>query len=144
VTTASVCRLSGKLATEGCQDVELVNDHGQRERRSLVYTEYFARGTQPTTYCDLHPTHGIFGKIAGLLGAGDHPAPPPPPRVQDTGLPPSPAVVTVAGSPDPGESVPPPPKKKRGFWSRVFGIGRDDEPAKASEETKPPKKKGGG
>jgi membrane carboxypeptidase/penicillin-binding protein len=141
VTTASVCRLSGKLATEGCQDVELVDDHGRLERRSMVYTEYFARGTQPTEYCDLHPTHGIFGKVAGFLGGGEHPAPP---RIADAVLPPpSPAVVPAAGSADPGETAPPAPKKKRGFWSRVFGIGRDDEPAKTPEEHKPPKKKGG-
>ena len=30
VTTARVCRLSGKLATEGCQDVDVVNDDGER------------------------------------------------------------------------------------------------------------------
>src|SRR5207302_197148 len=28
VTTTTVCRVSGKLATEGCQDVEVVDDHG--------------------------------------------------------------------------------------------------------------------
>jgi 1A family penicillin-binding protein len=140
VTTATVCRLSGKLATEGCQDVELVDDHGRLERRSMVYTEYFARGTEPTSYCDLHPTRGIFGKIAGFLGGGDHP---PPPRVEDAALPPpSPAVVPAAASASPVETAPA-PKKKRGFWSRVFGIGKDDDPAKTGEENKPQKKKGG-
>jgi membrane carboxypeptidase/penicillin-binding protein len=142
VTTATVCRLSGKLATEGCQDVELVDDHGKLERRSMVYTEYFARGTEPTSYCDLHPTRGIFGKIAGFLGGGDHP---PLPTVEGAALPPfSPAVVPAVGSPpSPVESAPPEPKKKRGFWSKFFGIGKDDDPAKKGEENKPPKKKGG-
>jgi 1A family penicillin-binding protein len=141
VTTATVCRLSGKLATEGCQDVELVDDHGRIERRSMVYTEYFARGTEPTSYCDLHPTHGIFGKIAGFLGGGDHPSPP---RVEDASLPPSsPAVVPAAETAAPAEGAPPAPKKKRGFWSRVFGIGKDDDSAKTGDENKPPKKKGG-
>src|SRR5207245_5665708 len=87
VTTATVCRLSGKLATEGCQDVEVVDDHGGVERRSMVYTEYFARGTQPGTYCDLHPTRGRLDKLAGLVGSDDHP----PPRIEETGLPPRPA-----------------------------------------------------
>jgi 1A family penicillin-binding protein len=142
VTTATVCRLSGKLATEGCQDVAVVDDHGNLERRSMVYTEYFARGTEPTTYCDLHQTHGIFGKIAGFLGGGDHP---PLPTVEGAALPPfSPAVVPAVGSPpSPVESAPPEPKKKRGFWSKFFGIGKDDDPAKKGEENKPPKKKGG-
>ena len=82
VTTASVCRLSGKLATEGC-----AGRRGRRQGRrarsgSMVYTEYFARGTEPTTYCELHPTHGILGTIAGIFGDAGQPAPP---RVEDTG-----------------------------------------------------------
>src|SRR5262249_39671104 len=54
VTTASVCRLSGKLAGAGCEDVDVVSKDGQLERRSMVYTEYFVRGTEPTSVCDLH------------------------------------------------------------------------------------------
>jgi 1A family penicillin-binding protein len=128
VTTATVCRLSGKLATEGCQDVEVVNDQGHIERRSMVYTEYFARGTAPETYCDLHPTHGLMTKIAGLFGGSQ--THPPPPSVQATGLPPAPAA-TSGSAPTPPDPVPTaeqePPKKKRGFWSRLFGIGKDDD-----------------
>ena len=56
VTTTTVCRVSGKLATEGCQDVEVIDSDGHVERRSMIYTEYFARGTQPNAYCELHPT----------------------------------------------------------------------------------------
>src|SRR3954464_10991713 len=67
VTSANVCRMSGKLPTEGCQDVEVVARDGQLEHRSMIYTEYFARGTEPTTYCDLHPTRGIVGKLAGVF-----------------------------------------------------------------------------
>jgi penicillin-binding protein 1A len=142
VTTASVCRLSGKLATDGCNDVE-VDDHGELVRRSMVYTEYFARGTQPTTYCDLHPTHGIFGKIAGLLGGSNDP-PPPPPSVADTGLPPAGAPSSAVGSGGQAELPPPAPAKKRGFWSKVFGIRKDEARDKSDGDTKPPKKRGGG
>jgi 1A family penicillin-binding protein len=126
VTTATVCRLSGKLATEGCQDVEVVNNTGHIERRSMVYTEYFARGTAPDAYCDLHPTHGLMTKIAGFFGAQDHPAPP---SVQAAGLPPAPAATsgTVPEPPPPPAATPEPPKKKRGFWSKLFGIGKDDD-----------------
>ena len=60
VTTALVCRLSGHLATEGCEHVDVIDEDGQVERRSMVYTEYFARGTEPTAYCDLHPTRGFL------------------------------------------------------------------------------------
>ena len=59
VTTATVCRLSGKLAAEGCSHADVVSDKGTIEQRSLVYTEYFGRGTVPTAYCDLHPTRGF-------------------------------------------------------------------------------------
>jgi penicillin-binding protein 1A len=126
VTTATVCRLSGKLATEGCQDVEVVNNTGHIERRSMVYTEYFARGTTPDAYCDLHPTHGLMTKIAGFFGAQDHP---PPPTAHDAGLPPAPAATSGTApeaTPAPAATTEP-PKKKRGFWSKLFGIGKDED-----------------
>jgi penicillin-binding protein 1A len=138
ITTAVVCRMSGKLASEGCQDVEVVNDHGTIEHRSMVYTEYFVRGTEPDVFCDIHPTRGLMTRIAGLFGHEEKPAPP---KVENTGLPPASPSATAGTRPD----APPPtveaPKKKRGFWSRVFGIGRDHE--EKEEEQKPAKKKGG-
>src|SRR5262249_49041371 len=42
VTTASVCRVTGLLATEGCNDVEVETRHGSPERRSMAYPAYFA------------------------------------------------------------------------------------------------------
>lgn len=47
VVTATVCRDSGKLATDLC---------AQDQRGSRVRTEYFIEGTQPTTACDVHVT----------------------------------------------------------------------------------------
>jgi len=143
ITTATVCRVSGKLATEGCQSVDVVDEQGQLERRSMVYTEYFQRGTEPTVYCDLHPTRNAFDKIAVLLGAEQKPIPP---RVEDTGLPPRPgAVASTAGSTPTPTVEQPPPKKKRGFWSRVFGLGKNDQSddKTGDDKDKAPKKKGG-
>ena len=141
ITTATVCRMSGKLATEGCQDVEVVNNTGQTEHRSMVYTDYFVRGTVPTTYCDLHPTRGIMTKLAGLFG---HDEKPPAPTIQQTGLPPAPTATAGATTePPPIASPPEVPKKKRGFWARFFGVGRDDD-KKSDESTTPPQKKKGG
>jgi penicillin-binding protein 1A len=152
VTTANVCRLSGRLATEGCQDVDVVDPDGHVERRSMVYTEYFARGTQPTSYCDLHPTRGLLGKIAGLFGGGDHP---PPPHIQDTGLRQGTASTTgVAVAPVVPADIPPvapaaeqEPKKKRGFWARFFGLGKDDKDKTTESQEElgpnPPKKRPG-
>ena len=71
-------------------------------------------------------------------------------RVDETGTPtptatsgasaPTGAVVTEAPEMTPSAPV----KKKRGFWSRVFGLGKDSEDGKPEAETKAPKKKPGG
>ncbi len=115
VTTARVCRLSGKLATEGCEDADVVNASGGLERKSLAYNEYFVAGTEPTAYCDQHPAHGFLTRLAGFFGV-EKPAPP---RAEDV-------VVPAAGPAPPSTSTvsdppQPPTEKKRGFWSRIFG-----------------------
>jgi len=57
VTTASICRVSGKLATDACR-----ND----PRGSTVITDYFIQGTIPTELCDAHVSVEV-NKITGLL-----------------------------------------------------------------------------
>jgi penicillin-binding protein 1A len=129
LTTATVCRLSGRLATDACRDVEVIADDGRTERRSMIYTEYFVRGTQPDESCDLHQPRGLLTSLASVFTGGEER--PAPPHVQDTGLPAAPAAAAAA-TPAPqtvtAEPVPPEaPRKKRGFWSRLFGVGRDDD-----------------
>ncbi|SDB42914.1 penicillin-binding protein 1A [Pseudobutyrivibrio sp. YE44] len=46
IVTCQVCKKSGKLAVPGVCDCD--------PRGSMVYTEYFEEGTQPTEYCDHH------------------------------------------------------------------------------------------
>lgn len=46
ITSAAVCKKSGKLAVEGLCDAD--------PRGSMVETEYFAAGTAPTEVCDHH------------------------------------------------------------------------------------------
>ena len=123
ITTATVCRISGHLAGEGCEDVEVaVGD--EVSHRSMVYTEYFVSGTQPTEYCELHKTVGLFGKIAGLFGGGEKP---PAPRLVEE-PPPSRNGLAVVAS-DHIDVDPPvtarPKESKRGFWGRIFH--RDDD-----------------
>jgi 1A family penicillin-binding protein len=131
VTTATVCRLSGKLATEGCESVEVVDDHGHSEHRSMVYTEYFAAGTEPTTDCDLH-TRSLVGRIAGFFGSPQA-APAAPPRAQEI-VPPTPPVSTTVTTTNRADEPPAEPKpQKRGFWSRVFGVGRRDDGKKSDD-----------
>ena len=139
VTTATVCRLSGKLATEGCDDVELMDSQGVIERRSMVYTEYFARGTEPLAYCDLHRTRGIAGSsVVSLLGGEEKPAPP---KVDGPGVPasvtPTAGLVLEAGLSRTLQE--PLPRRKRGFWSKLFGIGKDRGEADTPEVRKPGK-----
>ncbi len=141
VTTARVCRLSGKLATEGCEHVQVADADGQLVTRSMVYTEYFARGTEPTTFCDLHPTRGLFGKIADLFGGGDKPAPPH--VVADVPAPAAAATANAAARADADAAhAEAPKKKKRGFWARFFGLGKDED-KKQDEKKKKDKKPGG-
>ena len=61
VTTRQVCKCSGLLATDLCR-----ND----PRGSQVYTEYFVKGTEPTTSCTCHVLVDICTD-SGLL-AGDY------------------------------------------------------------------------
>jgi penicillin-binding protein 1A len=134
MTTATVCRLSGLLATEGCEHVDVVDDNGRTVSRSMVYTEHFARGTAPHRRCDLHPTRGFFGAVASVFTGSEKPQPP---RIADTGAPPEPpAAATVAAAPPPTTEPAEEPKKKRGFWSRLFGRGKD-EPDEKKDAAKP-------
>jgi penicillin-binding protein 1A len=137
VTTATVCRISGMLASGGCEHVEVVDeDNGLLKSQSMVYTEYFARGTTPTEFCDLHERRGIFGTIAGLFVEPAPPAKAVPATVVSA---PAPAAVAPAADVPKAEVAPPPPEppKKRGFWGRLFGRGgnddKNDEDAKKDE-----------
>ena len=60
ITTAAVCRESGKLAIDG-----LCNND---PRGSAVYTEYFATGTVPTEYCDHHISASVCADSGQLAG----------------------------------------------------------------------------
>ena len=60
ITSATVCKKSGKLAVQGLCDSD--------PRGSMVETEYFATGTVPTEVCDHHVSATICassGMIAG-------------------------------------------------------------------------------
>ena len=120
VTTASICRLSGKLATSACELDYTVDDEGARGGGSAVYTEYFARGTEPVEYCTLH-THAPVplvvaeSTVVPAVVATDAPAPPPAP-IATTG-------VLVPPPVPPAPALEPPFPGRRGFWGRLFGHG---------------------
>jgi 1A family penicillin-binding protein len=144
VVGANVCRVSGKLPNEGCTSVEVMNRDGLTETRSMVYTEYYLKGTQPTSLCPLHTPASLMDRLAGLFGAG---RPEVPVVAEHVGLPAQstgtagPAAARPAPVPSLGPEEAPNPKavetvKKRGFWSRIFGKGSDNKGDKDKKEDK--------
>jgi hypothetical protein len=138
VVGVNVCRLSGKLPNKGCDAVEILTDSGEVQVRSMVYTDYFVRGKQPTEVCPLHEGHGFFDRVAGLFG-NDHEQPV---SADAAGLPPSdpaarPTTGVVTGGTLPEDEKadgPDQPRKKRGFWSKVFGGGKDKDRDKDKQD----------
>ena len=155
VVGLNVCRVSGQLPNRGCEHVPVVSADGYAESRSMIYTEYFVKGTQPASMCPLHDSPSLLDRLAGVFGVGDEPKPV---SAEDVGLrAPNPTRTTGAAAPAPAapaarpatEKGTPPkveekeaPAKKRGFWSRIFGRGGGDNDDKKKPE--PPKKKPGG
>ena len=148
IVTANVCRLSGQLPNDGCDRVEVMNREGFVETRSMIYTEYFVRGTQPTAVCPLHEGRSFMDALAGVFGKDTGPAPVP---MAGTGLP-APSGTSTSGAARQPAAAPaePPheeptaqPAKKRGFWSRVFGRrdDRNDDRKKEDERKKEEEKK---
>jgi membrane carboxypeptidase/penicillin-binding protein len=119
VVGVNVCRVSGKLPNYGCTTVESIDQDGYATTKSQVYTDFFVKGTQPTTVCPLHP-----GGILADAATNAIPA-----TVPTTGV--TPPVVNGV-PPITGGLVQPKPddkpaekekEKKKGFWRRVFGGG---------------------
>ena len=114
VVGVNVCRASGQLPNYGCATVQALDDEGFLVTKSQVYTDYFVKGTQPTTICQLHGGGILADAAPGIPGSiattGVAPPSPPgvPPVVTDGTLPPP--------TPDASEAA-----KKKGFWRRVFG-----------------------
>jgi membrane peptidoglycan carboxypeptidase len=132
VVGVDVCRMSGRRPANGCDRVEVVNKSGETQVRSMVYTEYFVRGTEPYDSCPLHEGTGFFDRVAGLFGGGDGPRPVPaeqsplPDRRVEAEAPVAEAAPADAKE-ETAEARPEPEKKKRGFWSRIFGRRDRDE-----------------
>jgi hypothetical protein len=137
VVPVTVCRLSGKLATDGCRGAVVFDRDGLATERSMVYTEYFVRGTEPDDFCPLHT--GIYNAVAtsgdgagrpvvaATSGAAQLPALAPvdhlreatPPRV-DTHLGDATPVTTSPAVAAPPQTPAGATPRKRGFWGRVF------------------------
>jgi 1A family penicillin-binding protein len=134
VVPVTICRLSGKLPTAGCESAVMFDRDGNPTDRSMLYTEYFVRGTEPTAYCPLHSpgfdvaaTSGdsktgsavtaTSGTSTPQLAPAAHLHDPATPKA-DTHLGDNttPAAVPAASAPDTSDPQP----RKRGFWGRIF------------------------
>jgi len=143
VVGINVCRLSGEMPNSGCGNVEVMAGDGSTESRSLIYTDYFVKGTQPTTLCPLHTSASFMDRLAGIFGGGDDKKAVP---AEEAGLPGLPGLPPMTGG-----VIPPPPAKdvragdpvaantdgkvedapkKRGFWGKLFGKKKDDKKKK--------------
>jgi penicillin-binding protein 1B len=106
------------------------------------YTATFLDGTQPTDTCD-HSTGDQRNLFQKIFGIGQKPVNPAVPAQQQAGqqqaLPaaPPPANPAQAQAANPGEPTQQPVKKKRGFWSKVFGK-KDDNQQQNPQNPPPP------
>jgi membrane carboxypeptidase/penicillin-binding protein len=120
ITSATICRLSGKLATDSCHE-NVTDANGAVTSTSTVYTEYFVEGTEPTESCPIHRRilTSPFRALANLISPGRAASP------TETAAPQPPAPRAAEGTPTPAPATPQPEQpKKRGFWSKVFGGGK--------------------
>ncbi|HEY8551722.1 MAG TPA: PBP1A family penicillin-binding protein [Vicinamibacterales bacterium] len=131
VVGVEVCRMSGRRPASGCGSVEVVSRSGEVQTRSMIYTEYFVRGTEPYDICPLHEGSGFFGRMADLFRGGRTPGPVPaaasPLPERTTGRVEEPVVETAPATTEAEAKPEPEKKKKRGFWSRIFGRRDRDE-----------------
>jgi len=150
VVAVDICRMSGKRPADGCSHVEVVNKEGAVQVRSMVFTEYFQKGTEPSETCDLHDSN-FFQRLAGAFHK------PGATSVDQIGLPAdAPTAPGARGEAaatgqattadasrdgehkdekkDDGDDK----KKKRGFWSRFFGVGKKEDEKPDEKHPDPP------
>jgi membrane carboxypeptidase/penicillin-binding protein len=129
IVSVNVCRLSGKRPAGGCDSVHVALEDGGTTERSMLMTEYFVRGTEPTDTCHLHVGRSLFARMGDWFKDQPGAAVPRAPGGLDEANAPAPAVAERAAADTPKVEPEEPQKKKRGFWSRVFGRrDKKDEP----------------
>jgi len=119
VVAASVCPVSGLLPGEFCD---------------RVISEYFAAGTVPTQICRAHGLPFDGTQLAAVLPGGQQEqAPSFSTAAKDQ---PGPTAVAPVVT-DSGAIVTPPEQpKKRGFWAKVFGRGKDKDDKEEKDKGK--------
>jgi 1A family penicillin-binding protein len=142
VVGVNVCRLSGHLPNAGCGHIEQIGRDGRIEQRSMIYTEYFVRGTQPRTACPLHPSPSFVtvsaenapditaeGGVPGAIAATTGVTTPVTPAARA-------AAAKVEERKVEKDEKAEPEERRRGFWGRLFGRGGGDDKKKQEEQKK--------
>ena len=126
LVSIGICRLSGKLPGPACD---------------RVITEYFARGAVPTQVCQEHYFFTDSGQLAAAYSGGGSVVVTTP--AVDNGDAPRASAQTAEVRPVETPSKPSDdivmasdtdeqPKKKRGFWGKLFGRGDKDKPKESN------------
>jgi penicillin-binding protein 1A len=129
VTTATICRITGKRATGDCYGAESVDRNGDIVAGRTVYTEYFVRGSEPDEYCPFHK----HVSLPNMIFAASAPQVPRPAAVAAPEVSVPIATAATVGEAPPTEAVAPTTAAKaaqapkRGFWGRFFGRGKNDK-----------------
>jgi penicillin-binding protein 1A len=142
VVAADVCRISGKRPVNGCYGAVVESEDGSLEQASTVYREYFVKGAVPNDECPIHSVVHLEARRAESTVWTMPRAP-----LSD-------ARPTLSTSRAPHEDerridtpraqdpeVKEPEKKKRGFWSRLFGRGDKENEKENDKETKESREK---
>ena len=129
VVGLNVCRMSGKLPAGGCDNVAVVNRDGQVENRSMVYTEYScaARSRPTSVRCTARRSPIVWRAFSARTSACRYPPTPSACRRPRPARRARRRVRRPLRRSGEGRNKVEEPKKKRGFWSRVFGRGDEDE-----------------
>jgi len=149
IVGVEICRITGKRSVQGCTTVPVEAEDGSVAIRSMAFTEYFRKGTEPHGFCEEHEGANFLDRLAGFFGKDNDLKPV---SADQAGLPPGsiprdvPAPVSAreeASSRDDaradsagteagrdGKAGADQPEKKRGFWGRVFGRREKDEEKK--------------
>jgi 1A family penicillin-binding protein len=139
IVTANVCRLSGKRPAEGCDGVIVQAADGSYTTSSSVYTEYFVKGTVPSETCPLHTYRSTLDTRTAAWSGGTLPSSgaDSTSSARATTLRVEPSAQAVAARAEAAaqearekETEP----KKRGFWSRLFGRGKDKDDDKKKDD----------
>jgi penicillin-binding protein 1A len=139
VVGVNVCRQSGKLPAAGCSDALVLGSDGLPTRRSMVYTEYFVRGTEPREVCPVHQTYMNADAVLSTVGADGTPTGVPAARSERGGVEAATPVATTGTLT--GTSSQPSAEQKqeqrRGFWWRIFRNAPDAPATSPAPRTAP-------